>query len=224
VNNRIKSLLKLLTLEVIVVTLLLAISLSIFGFIADEVVLANNNTFDTLVFNLIAPYLSDGFFRTMRTITFFGSGEFLLPAYLILIGYFLYRKRVRYVIDITFVGISSTALELALKSGFQRNRPDLPLIEKLNTYSFPSGHAFSSFIFCSLIIYLIWDGKLKTGYKWLFSVLLILFSITIGVSRIVLRVHYATDIIAGFFLGIAWMIMSLWSLNRVYSLYRKRVI
>jgi len=96
-----------------------------------------------------------------------------------------------------------------LKELFHRQRPDLPLIKSIaSTYSFPSGHALSSFIFCSIVIDLIWESASGRVWKWLFSILLLLFSFTIGISRIVLKMHYATDVIAGFCLGIAWVIIS----------------
>jgi undecaprenyl-diphosphatase len=97
-----------------------------------------------------------------------------------------------------------------LKEYFHRKRPDLPVIRSLHNYSFPSGHALSSFIFCSVLIYLIWKGGMRNVWKWILSVLLILFSICIGISRIVLRYHYPTDVIAGFCLALAWVILSLW--------------
>jgi undecaprenyl-diphosphatase len=40
--------------------------------------------------------------------------------------------------------------------------------------------------------------------KWAVSVFLLLFSFGIGISRIVLRAHYPTDVLAGFCLGFAW--------------------
>src|SRR5258708_15093795 len=99
---------------------------------------------------------------------------------------------------------------LGLKEFFHRHRPALPLLKTIPNFSFPSGHALSSFIFCSVVIYLIDKGNLNIKWKWAFSVLLILFSICIGISRIVLRYHYATDVLAGFCVGFAWVIFSLW--------------
>ena len=104
-----------------------------------------------------------------------------------------------------------------LKEFFHRKRPDLPLIRTLDNFSFPSGHALSSFIFCSVLVYLVWKGGLYTAWKWALSVLLILFSISIGISRIVLRYHYASDVIAGFCLALAWVIFSLWLEKKLTS-------
>jgi undecaprenyl-diphosphatase len=104
-----------------------------------------------------------------------------------------------------------------LKELFHRKRPDLPLVRTLDNFSFPSGHALSSFIFCSVLVYLVWKGALKNTWKWILSALLILFSICIGISRIVLRYHYASDVIAGFCLAVAWVIFSLWLERKLTS-------
>jgi len=63
---------------------------------------------------------------------------------------------------------------------------------------------------------LLWKKNMKTAWKWIISILLILFSIFIGISRIVLRYHYASDVLAGFCIGYSWVILSLWLLNKIH--------
>ncbi len=208
-KNKIKKLLGLISLELLVVVALFIGSLFIFALIAHEVVYENEDVFDQKTFSFLSSYSSDGFFNIMKFFTFFGSIQFLLPAYILLVLYYFIKKKFRYCIDITIISLSSTGLMFALKEFFHRHRPDLPLIKSIaTTYSFPSGHALSSFIFCSTLIDLIWEGTLRPVWKWLFSILLLLFSFTIGISRIVLKMHYATDVIAGFCLGVVWVIIS----------------
>ncbi|MER3470732.1 MAG: hypothetical protein C4330_05215 [Chitinophagaceae bacterium] len=52
--------------------------------------------------------------------------------------------------------------------------------------------------------------------------LLLFFSISIGISRIVLRYHYASDVLAGFALGYAWVLFSLWLLNKILKAQKTR--
>jgi undecaprenyl-diphosphatase len=54
---------------------------------------------------------------------------------------------------------------------------------------------------------------LKTAWKWVLSLLLLLFALSIGISRIILRYHYASDVLAGFCLGFVWALLSLWLLK-----------
>jgi undecaprenyl-diphosphatase len=218
-QNKSKKLLKLIPLKVFLVSILFIVSLFIFALIADEVVLENEKVFDGKIFAFFSSFSTPGFIQAMKVFTFFGSSQFLFPAYIVLVAYFFFRKKFRYGIDIAIIGLSSTALMFSLKQIFHRQRPDLPIINGITTYSFPSGHTLSAFIFCSILIFIIRHGKWKPLYKWLISILLLLIAITIGVSRIALKVHYPTDVIASFCLGIVWVILSLWLLQRINRKY-----
>ena len=124
-------------------------------------------------------------------------------------------KKERPAINIVVIALSSTAVLHLLKRIFRRERPHSPLIESLSTYSFPSGHSVSSFIFSIIFIYLLWKTGLHRAWKWIGSVLMILFSLSIGLSRIILKVHYPSDVVAGFCLGLIWVLVSLWLLKRI---------
>ncbi|HEV8286839.1 MAG TPA: phosphatase PAP2 family protein [Chitinophagaceae bacterium] len=197
-------------IKTLLVSLLFIISIFIFGFLAHEIVSRDENSFDDRAFAFFKLHTTESFIDVMRVLTFFGSTYFIIPAYIILIIFLWFIRKRSDAINVAIVAASSTLLMLGLKQFFHRQRPELPLLKELTNFSFPSGHALSSFIFCSVLIYLIDKGKVNIKWKWFFSVLLILFSISIGISRIVLRYHYATDVLAGFCLGFAWVIFSLW--------------
>ena len=82
-------------------------------------------------------------------------------------------------------------------------------------YSFPSGHSFSSFVFCSIAAYLICNGTLSYLWKSGITFLLLSFSLAIGLSRLVLNVHYATDVTASFLLAVIWLIISFAIISRI---------
>jgi undecaprenyl-diphosphatase len=197
-------------LKTVLVSLLFLVSLFVFGFLAHEVVGEDETRFDNWVFDFFAGYNSGGFILVNRILTAFGSTYFIISAYVVLIIFLWLIHRRSDAINVAIVAASSTLLMLVLKQFFHRQRPELPLVKTLTNFSFPSGHALCSFIFCSVIIYLVDKSKIDLKWKWLFSILLVLFSIAIGISRIVLRYHYATDVVAGFCVGFAWVIFSLW--------------
>jgi len=212
-NSKIK-LLQLISLEVLIIAGLFLLSLFVFAYLAHEVVQENEKAFDDKVSAYFTSFSNDHVISIMKFFTFFGTIQFLVPAYLLLIIYFYKKKQFRYCINIAIIGVSSSALMFALKDIFHRARPELPIIKSF-TYSFPSGHALTSFIFCSIIIYLVWKSGLQKFWKLLFVILLLLFTLTIGISRIILHMHYPTDVIAGFCLGIAWVILSFWLLRKI---------
>jgi membrane-associated phospholipid phosphatase len=210
-----KALLPIFSLKFLLLSLLFLGALLSFGYIVDEAVLETENRFDREVFELLAAYSTAEMVSVMASISFFGSSAFLFPAYAVITAFFLFRKRVRPAINIVVVALSSTAVLHLLKRVFRRERPESPLIESLSTYSFPSGHSVSSFIFSIIFIYLIWKTSLHRVLKWIGSVLLLLFSFTIGLSRIILKMHYPSDVVAGFCLGLIWVLLSFWLLRRI---------
>lgn len=203
-----------ISVELVLVSLLFVAAIFLFGFLADEVVLEKEDLFDTTVFHFFAQFATPAFISIAHVVTFFGSSYFLFPAYALLILYFLLQRKRAYAFDIALVGISSTLLMMVLKNIFRRQRPDHPIFKALTNYSFPSGHALSSFIFCSVLIYIVWNGRLQQPWKWVLSVLLFLVAVCIGISRIVLRYHYPSDVLAGMCLGFAWALLSLWLLKK----------
>ena len=206
----IKEIITEIELKTLLVSLLFIISVFVFGYLAHEVVGENETQFDSRVFQFFAAYNSPAFISVNKVLTFFGATYFVIPAYVVVIIILWLIRRRSDAINVAIVAVTSTLLMLGLKQFFHRHRPELPLVKTLTNFSFPSGHALCSFIFCSAIIYLINKGKLDLKWKWIFSILLILLAIAIGISRIVLRYHYATDVIAGFCVGFAWVIFSLW--------------
>jgi undecaprenyl-diphosphatase len=77
--------------------------------------------------------------------------------------------------------------------------------------------------FYGLLIYLVWRNIQNKTVKWLITILLLLIIFFIGLSRIYLRVHYPTDVMAGFCLGVIWLILSISILNRMERISKKEI-
>lgn len=89
-----------------------------------------------------------------------------------------------------------------LKQTALRPRPTVMHLSEASGYSMPSGHSSAAMIFFGLII-LFFASQIKDkNYRYLSYVLLSLIIALIGLSRIYLRVHYVSDVVAGFALGI----------------------
>lgn len=211
----INKLLEHIPLKVFLVICLFLASFFVFAFIADTVVIENNVVFDTKVAAFFKSYSTPALIQVMRVLTFLGSSNFLLPAYVVVILYFVLQKKYRKAINILVVSSSSFFVMSGLKEVFKRQRPESAILEGMTTYSFPSGHSLSSFVFCSILAYLVWSGQIKSVWKAVLILLLFLIAVLVGISRIVLNVHFATDVIAGFCLGVMWVILSFWVLRRI---------
>ncbi|MBK8143394.1 MAG: phosphatase PAP2 family protein [Chitinophagaceae bacterium] len=84
-----------------------------------------------------------------------------------------------------------------------------PLVAGITNFSFPSGHAFMGITFYGLLIWMIAVHVKNKWQKGLAITLLSLLIIVIGLSRVYLRVHYTTDVLAGFSIGFLWLIACL---------------
>lgn len=90
-----------------------------------------------------------------------------------------------------------------LKLSIDRVRPSAPgLLER--SFSFPSGHAFTATFLFGGIVLLGWH-RWTHGARWLLVLIASGWALAVGWSRLVLRVHYPTDVLGGFALGIAWL-------------------
>ncbi len=194
--------------------LLFLCCLFIFGYLVHEVLVEKEAGFDNVILQQMDRFRKDSFVPWVEFITFFGSMWFLLPAYCILMGICYHQKKKSLAFDIGIVGLTSTILLHSMKYFFERNRPDNQLVKTLITFSFPSGHALSSFIFCSTLVYIVVKSKMHKVWKWFLSLGLIVFALIIGITRIILRVHYPTDVVAGIVLAIMWVLISFTLLAR----------
>ena len=143
---------------------------------------------------------------------------------MLLIVYFLFIKKHRwYSIKVPVIAIGGVLLMFILKQLFNRARPLMPLLEPVQGLSFPSGHALMSMSFYGLLIFLVWENVSNQVSKWILSILLFTFILLIGFSRIYLRLHYFSDVIAGFAAGIIWLSLSIWMIRRIERFSRKEI-
>lgn len=92
-----------------------------------------------------------------------------------------------------------------IKFIIRRPRPIVNRIIEEKGFSFPSGHTMGSMAFYGFIIYLVYKKIDNKKIKWILIISLSIFTFLIGVSRIILGVHYTTDVLAGFFLTISYL-------------------
>lgn len=192
-----------LVLELIVGLGVVLGSLFIFLRLADSVLGKEVIFFDTTITQFIISFRSSSLTDGMMVITFFGGTYFLTLA-IILTILLLWRKHKKDSIMFGFIFLSGVGLNSLLKEIFQRPRPLEPLIHQLE-YSFPSGHAMNSFVFYGALTYFVfWHMKNKT-LGLVFSIGAGLLVLTIGISRVYLGVHFPSDVLAGFLVGLCWM-------------------
>jgi membrane-associated phospholipid phosphatase len=216
--------LALLSAEMIIVVCLFVVALAAFVYITRRIFVLNKTKLDDRVFAFLQEHVSERNNDIMQFFTFLGKHQFLIPANLALISYFLFIKKHKwYSIKIPAIALSSLGLMFLLKHLFNRARPGIPLLDAAKGLSFPSGHALMSVTFYGLIIYIVFKTFRHQGTKWTLIGLLILLIMIIGFSRIYLRVHYASDVIAGYCIGFLWLVFAVWLLNKMEKYSQRKI-
>jgi undecaprenyl-diphosphatase len=144
-----------------------------------------------------------GFFETMSTI----GGGVVRVAVIALIVVALAIARYWWSAALTVIATGgAAALETLIKLVVGRPRPHLfPHVVAADGSSFPSGHATNAFAFALVTVYLLWHVFHHRGLTAIGALLLIAFVLLVGLSRIVLGVHYPTDVLGGYALAGAWV-------------------
>ena len=126
--------------------------------------------------------------------------------------------REKYGVKFAIAALSSTALYQIMKYIFQRPRPDLALrLIEQGGYSFPSGHSMNCLVSYGILIYLLLKYCENRRLAKILSVGLGLLTILIGFSRVYVGVHYPTDIIGGWSLGIAVLVAMIYAFEKFDS-------
>jgi undecaprenyl-diphosphatase len=134
---------------------------------------------------------------------------------LLVAGVFLLRGQRQLALMAILLALGGGLLDVGLKEFFRRPRPASPAdwVTERN-YSFPSGHSMGSVIGYGLLVYLLvlpLAQRLRTRVAVLVGVALLVG--LIGFSRIYLRAHYVSDVLAGFAAGIVWLAICITILN-----------
>lgn len=151
-----------------------------------------SNVFDPLVFRLVATGLAVWLLRAGR------------------------RRLAAWTLVTTW---GSALLGAGLKLVVDRARPDL--LDAVSTApgrSFPSGHALGSMVGCGVLLLLL-GPLLSRAWRvvaWVAAGLIVLL---VGFARVGLGVHYVTDVVAGWVLGIGWLIAT----ATVFEAWRREV-
>lgn len=143
-----------------------------------------------------------------RDITALGGLAVLTLLTLAVAGFLLLQQKKRAAIFLVAAIAGGFIISNLLKAGFDRPRPNLvPHGSYVYTASFPSGHSAMSAITYLTLAALLARGQRRRRVKTYLLALALLITIAVGTSRIYLGVHWPTDVLAGWTLGVSWALV-----------------
>ncbi len=158
----------------------------------------------TFVYHLRTPVLT----KIIMVTTNLGA-SYTLIGLLIIVIFLIHRHHQKEALLFIIMTSMGLAINLLLKSLIALPRPLIsPLIHE-STYTFPSGHSMNSFVFYSTIAFYMFHftrNKKLSLYTGIACVLIIVY---IGFTRIYLGVHYPSDVLGGYCIGLWWFITAL---------------
>lgn len=154
---------------------------------------------------------NDKLTNMMIIITNLSRAYFLISASIIILFVLKNKKHaLLIIINLTIVFLSSQLFKFV----FHRARPDGEHIVRALGYSYPSGHAMVSMAYFGFILYLINKKTTKKMHRIALTIITSLIIFLIGFSRIYLGVHYTSDVLAGYLLATAYLVIFLTSINK----------
>jgi undecaprenyl-diphosphatase len=147
-------------------------------------------------------------------ITALGSATVLGLTVVAIAGFLILQGMWRTGLFVAVASGSALFVNAALKQFFQRPRPDVvPHLREVMTMSFPSGHALTSavvYLTLGALSMRIAERRLTKFYCMAVAMLV---TVLVGASRVYLGVHYPTDVLAGWLIGLCWALLC-WMVER----------
>lgn len=160
--------------------------------------------------------------KLMTFITYLGGTTTMIIGGVLLLGFFIYNKKWRYSLILIFSMILGKLSEVTTKHIIGRDRPNNPIIEAAG-FSFPSGHPTIAMIFFSVLIYYFKNHIKNISLKYSLIILCLSIILGVGFSRIYLGVHWFSDVVAGFSLGLFVLTLMVLSLEFITTVFKEKV-
>ena len=147
-------------------------------------------------------------------ITALGSSTVLGMATLAICGFLLLQRMKRTAAFVFVATVGGWLLNAVMKETFQRTRPAVvPHLQAVMSLSFPSGHAMTSaavYLTLGALTMRVADRRV-TKFYCIATAMIVTF--LVGLTRIFLGVHYPTDVLAGWLVGLTWA-LACWTVER----------
>ena len=185
----------------------IAVSAAVLAAIWFEMLTLGTGALDEIVLRALYAGYDPLLAGVARGFTLFGEWWLVIAVSVVASIWLLFARNWRWAVAVLAVTLVGRALVSAQKYGIERLRPgDQAHLVPVSTPSFPSGHAAGSMIVYLTLALLLTAG---TRWKWPAVIAAITLSAFVGLSRIMLGVHWPTDVVGGWAFGLLWVLIAL---------------
>lgn len=141
----------------------------------------------------------------LQQISSAGGRGFMIPLVALLTLMLLIRRRPRPAVYLIVTGAGALLMDPSLKALIGRLRPvvEVPVATAPGN-SFPSGHALGSMVVYGMIVLVFLPAMRRRWRPWFIGAAAVVVA-AIGFTRIALGVHFLSDVLGGWLLGLAWI-------------------
>ena len=189
------------------------ILLSLFVVLTVCVLLDITGVIDYNIYNILSTNEMEFVTAFSNIVTSLASSQAIIIITLVLIFLLNTNHQRLFVIINTLI---SAGIIILSKNIFLRERP-LIGSEILSSYSFPSGHSLIATTYYGFLIYLLRRSKCKEEYKVIGTTFLTTLIVLICLSRLILNVHYLTDVVGGVILGLVILLVLIYFFEATFK-------
>lgn len=141
----------------------------------------------------------------LTVLTWLGGAQAGTLLVVTLTVYLLVRRLPRLALYVAVTGTGAAVLNTGVKALVDRTRPEVDVpVATVAGLSFPSGHAMGSAITYGVLL-LVFSPLLPPRRRRLATVVVVALVVLIGLTRVALGVHYPSDVLGGWLLGVLWL-------------------
>ena len=185
----------LITLIVLIILLVIDIVLLITGYMSN---------IDSLIYEFIFSFNNSILTNIFKLISFIASTKMIVLYNIIIVIVMIIRKSNKLLL-VPIASLISAIVNNLIKVIVARERPEINPLVIETTYSFPSGHSMISILFFGTLLYILNRDNYK--YKRVFNIIIPIYILSVGISRIYLGVHYFSDCITGYLIALIILLL-----------------
>ena len=201
--------------------ILLLSASSLIGFLLTALAKNAFATIDVYVNSWSASIQTYSATRIAEIIAYGFDTTVLFVISLLIAAFIFYKNHRMWSILLAGAMFGDAVIITIVKSLVHSARPLNGLMQETG-FSFPSGHVTSTTVLFGFLFYFAWQNRKTSSTRLLSVICLILIELVVGFSRIYLNVHWLSDVLGGYLIGVFWLTFSLLALQHLGKIQKFR--